>query len=304
MRRTVTVGVDGSRESLAAAEWAAREAVRRGVPVCLLHAAAPEPGLASPAEPPPQPVTDGWSPMAVADDLRRAHPDAEVTVEQVAGQPLPVLFAGADEAELMVLGSRGTSAAAGFLLGSVPLTVVGQSPVPVVLVRVAPEVGADDAVGTDVAGEDPRRDVVLGLDLARPSDRLLEFAFDAAALRSATLRIAYGWSEAPPDGAGAAGRAEGAGGSGGERGDSGDAGDDGALVELLAPWRERYPRTRVVGEAVAGEAARHLLDASGGAALLVIGRRPRGSRVSAHLGATSHSVLHRSLVPVAVVPHE
>ncbi|WP_405443274.1 universal stress protein [Streptomyces avidinii] len=37
MSRTVTVGFDGSRESLAAVDWAAGEAVRRAVPLRLLQ---------------------------------------------------------------------------------------------------------------------------------------------------------------------------------------------------------------------------------------------------------------------------
>jgi len=38
MSRPVVAGADGSPESLAAAEWAAREAVRRDVPLHLVHA--------------------------------------------------------------------------------------------------------------------------------------------------------------------------------------------------------------------------------------------------------------------------
>ncbi len=37
MKVQVTAGLDGSRESFAAAAWAAREAVRREVPLHLIH---------------------------------------------------------------------------------------------------------------------------------------------------------------------------------------------------------------------------------------------------------------------------
>ncbi|MGP4051269.1 universal stress protein [Streptomyces sp. 2A115] len=38
MLKPVVAGLDGSRESLAAAGWAAREALRRGLPLRLVHA--------------------------------------------------------------------------------------------------------------------------------------------------------------------------------------------------------------------------------------------------------------------------
>ncbi len=270
MRRTVAVGVDGSPESLAAADWAAREAVRRRVPLRLVNAAAPAPGLAGPADPHSAPVTVNWSPYAVADELRRAHPAAEITVDQIAGQALPVLFAAADEAALVVLGSRGVGAAAGFLLGSVALTVAGQAPVPVVLVRAA---RTSEARGGG--------DVVLGLDLVRPGEGVLRFAFDAAARRSGTLRVVHGWSQGPPAGP--------------------DAGTE-VLAAALAPWREHYPQVRVSGEAVTADPAHHLLAASADAALLVLGRHEPPTRLSPHLGPTTHTVLHQAPLPVAVIP--
>ncbi|WP_349636935.1 universal stress protein [Streptomyces mirabilis] len=41
MEPVVTVGLDGSPESLSAAHWAAREAVLRGLPLRLIHACTP-----------------------------------------------------------------------------------------------------------------------------------------------------------------------------------------------------------------------------------------------------------------------
>ncbi|MGW1289840.1 universal stress protein, partial [Streptomyces sp. NPDC002586] len=43
MPRAITVGLDGSPESRAAAEWAAREAELRGLPVKLVHVWDPAP---------------------------------------------------------------------------------------------------------------------------------------------------------------------------------------------------------------------------------------------------------------------
>ena len=43
MLRTVTVGYDGSSESRAAAEWAAREALLRGLPLRLVNVREPIP---------------------------------------------------------------------------------------------------------------------------------------------------------------------------------------------------------------------------------------------------------------------
>ena len=43
MLRTITVGLDGSRESRAAAEWAAREAGLRGLPLKIVHVWEPVP---------------------------------------------------------------------------------------------------------------------------------------------------------------------------------------------------------------------------------------------------------------------
>lgn len=296
MRRTVIAGLDGSPESLAAAGWAAREAMRRGVNLRLLHAVTP---------PPDGPHTTsaglealGWTSLArSAEALRETYPDLPITVDEVPGQPLPVLFDATEEAEVVVLGARGVSAAAGFLLGSVALTVAGQSPVPVVLVRAGEEPSDEHRLDTSgrPATATPYRDVVVGLDLTRTSDSVIEFAFDAAARRAANLRVIHGGDETAAGGlAGVAADL-----------DPGFAtpGSD-RLTRALGPWQEKYPHTEVITEAVVGAADRHLIDAATDASLLVIGRRTRRSRVAPHIGSVAHTVLRHTLAPVAVVPHD
>jgi nucleotide-binding universal stress UspA family protein len=103
--------------------------------------------------------------------LRRRHPDLQVETEWVPGEPVEALCAAADEAELLVLGSRGLGGLAGFLAGSVSLAVLARTRQPVVLVR--PDNGP--------ASEQDRaaREVLIGLDLSGPGDEVLAFGFAA-----------------------------------------------------------------------------------------------------------------------------
>ncbi|MEU5097889.1 universal stress protein [Streptomyces sp. NPDC020996] len=301
MVRTVVAGLDGSPESRAAAEWAAREAKLRGLPLRIVHVWEPVPAPMAQAPFLGAEIRQQWTdqyPADTAAGLRLRHPGVEVTVEQADGRPADVLLEAAKEAELLVLGSRGLSGIGGFLVGSVGLAVVAHATAPVVLVR-AGEQAADehqpDPVGIPSAAT-RYRPVVLGLDPAGPDDTLLEFAFEAAARRSAVLRIVYGWNLPPyytygltvdPQFHDEVARRQAA-----------------ALAEAVRPWRRKYPDVEVVEESRAGSAAGFLVDAAGGAALLVVGRRARRTPLGPFIGPVAHAVLHHSTAPVAVVPHD
>ena len=300
MARTVTVGLDGSRESVAAAQWAAHEALRRRLPLRLVHVWEWEPTTRTPLVGPE--TQRHWAeriPRETADELRVLFPELEITSEQLAGQPAAVLSVAAEEAELLVMGSRGLSGVAGFLVGSVAQAVVATAERPVVLVR-AGEMEEDehrpDADGSP-SETTPYRDVVLGLDTDRPSEALIEFAFDAAARRAAALRVIHGWSLPP-----AYGYAPGA----MDPTLSEDLATDEAstLTETLRAWREKFPGVEVSEHAVIGQAARHLIEAASDASLVVVGRRARRLSIGTHIGPVTHAVLHHSPAPVAVVPHD
>ena len=66
----------------------------------------------------------------VDDELRRV----PVSVHTVRGHPARVLLDGAQDAELLVVGSRGRGGFAGVLLGSVSQRVAQHAPCPVVIV--------------------------------------------------------------------------------------------------------------------------------------------------------------------------
>lgn len=191
MRRSITAGVDGSAESLDAAEWAAHEALLRGCPLMLLHARyepAPPSGLPEVDVPADR---ENHALNAAVRRLRAAHPNLELTALRLPDSPVDALLAAAASAEMLVLGSRGLSGLTGFVLGSVALDVTARAPCPVVLVR-AGERPEDEHLLTVFGGRSartPYRSVVLGLDLDHPGDELLAYAFGAAAARSAPLQL-------------------------------------------------------------------------------------------------------------------
>lgn len=301
MPRTITVGLDGSPESRAAAEWAAREATLRGLPVKLVQV----------WEPVPEPIAQApllgaethqhWTeriPRESAEGLRLRHPDVEVTTEQLTGRPADALVNVAKDAEMLVLGSRGLGGIGGFLAGSVGLAVVAHTERPVVLVR-AGEQAADeherDKAGIPSAAT-ALRPVVLGLDVVGPDEALVGFAFEAAARRSVPLRIVHGWNPPPYYAYGMALEPT------VEREMA--KGDAAALSEVLRPWRQKYPEVEVVEQSHYGSPSLLLIDASREASLVVVGRRIRRSSVGAHIGTVTHAVLHHSTAPVAVVAHD
>ncbi|MFE6052626.1 universal stress protein [Kitasatospora sp. NPDC056446] len=280
MTGPVVVGFDGSPESLAATEWAAREALRRALPLELLRAW-------------PWPKRDVVGSDQTyhralagltgrADELRALAPGVAVSASPVSGEPAEALEAAAQRAAVLVLGSRGLGTLRGFLVGSVSQEVLRRAGCPVVLVR--------------AGREEPDGPVTVGLDLARPADPVLAFAFEAAALRSAPLRVVHVW--APP--AGSEHMSYGAIG-GLEREVSADERAD--LTEALESWRARHPGVDVTADLVRGKAAVELVDAASTARLLVVGRRRHRAPLRHHLGPVAHAAIHHAHCPVAVVPY-
>ncbi|MFD3375123.1 MULTISPECIES: universal stress protein [unclassified Streptomyces] len=289
--RTVTVGIDGSHASLDAADWAAREAERRGVALRLLHAG-DEP--AAPAHPP------GGAPVRTTLDraavqLSYGHPALDIIARRTDAPAVPALVAAAAESETLVLGSRGFSGFAGFLVGSVALAVAARAERPVVLVR-AGELPEDERMPVDGATAPTRAPylpVVLGLDLAHPADDLIGHAFDTATVRSAPLHVVHAWTPSPRRGYLNGGRTP------GDTAEQEDA-TCRSLAVTLQPWRHKYPGTEVTERVAHGHAGHHLLQASARAGLLVIGRR---ASAGPGLGRAARSLVHHSTCPVAVVPH-
>ncbi|MFE7890356.1 universal stress protein [Streptomyces sp. NPDC057412] len=300
MLRTVVAGLDGSPESRAATEWAAREARLRGLPLKIVHVWEPVPEPMAQAPLLGAETQQHWTervPREAAEAIRLRHPDMELTVEQRTGDAAGTLLDAAEDADLLVLGSRGLGGLGGFMVGSVGLAVVARAERPVVLVR-AGEQAADehepDAEGLP-STETAYRPVVLGLDATSPDETLIRFAFEEAARRGTTLRVLHGWNLPPYYVYGLSVDIE--------LHDEIVRQQAVLLADVLKPWRQKFPDVEVVEEVPAGSPGARLVDVSREASLMVVGRRMRRRPFGAHIGPVTHAVLHHAAAPVAVVPH-
>jgi nucleotide-binding universal stress UspA family protein len=288
MRRPVTVGLDGSAESMAAAHWAAREALRRGLPVHLVHAWGWHPQLPAPLDIEAKSRAERTVHEART-ALRTAYPELVLTEEKTTESADAALLDRAEKAEMLVLGSSGHSAVTGFLLGSVGQQILARAKGPVVMVR-ANEHADDERKG---------KEVVVGLqELDRAAEPLLRFAFTAADARGTGVRAVHTWNvpseiRYDPD----ALRLVDEDGAMADR-------EERALTGAVRPWQRRFPRLRVVQQVARGSPGEELIEAAPGAAMVVVGRRVHRPVLGMRIGPVTHDVLHHVAVPVVVVPHD
>ncbi|WP_155056017.1 universal stress protein [Streptomyces blattellae] len=272
MARAIIAGVDRSARSRAAADWAAREALLRGMPLQVVHVApsdGPDPAERWPYR--PETVAD-----RVVAELVGRHPSLTARSMNVTGAAVSVLRAVAEEAELLVLGLRGEGGHAGVVLGSTASALAMECARPVVLVP-----------GT-LTGEGPqgRADgVTVGIDARNPAGGVLGLAFETARLRGARLHAVHAWS--PPAGAAMSPFP-----SLEEERAAWDS-EVRLLSDALRPWRSEYPEVEVLEDVVLLPAVAALTHAAGNSGLAVAGR---------HTGGTALALLRHARCPVAVVP--
>ncbi|MFF5486476.1 universal stress protein [Streptomyces virginiae] len=289
MTETLVGAIDGSPESLAAADWAAEEAVRRHAHLHLVHAW-PWQHPTDSRTPDRQPEADRAERVVreAEAEVTGRYPDLPVSASLVPEAAVPALLRLAEEAEMLVIGTRGHGALRDFLLGSSGQRIIAAAPCPVVSVR-----GSFAVAGSLRSGE-----IVVGhqgdVDESRA---VLGFAFEAAAARGATLRVVRAWSLPPVYGYGPGSMwlAEQLGGA--------EPYEKVAMEQALEPWREKFPEVPVIEQVRTGNAGQVLLSAAAGAELLVVGRRIRHCPVGTHIGSVAQAALHHAPCPVAVVPH-
>lgn len=291
MEPVVTVGLDGSPESFAAARWAADEAERRKLTLRLLHAwplLVPEP-----THIPAEMDQNYWAKRIVHNaraELQAHHPGLSIVGNLVAADAQDALLQAASESEMIVLGSRGLEPVESYFLGDISMPVVARAERPVVLVRAETrEAGPSPTPGT--AG-----DVVVALKLHGPCEDLLEFSFGTAAARGMRLRAVHGRSVPlhafVPWGVNHDVTHE-------IRQDAQQH-----LSKALRPWRGKFPHVEVADSVDFESPAKAVVRAAEGAGLLVVGRRKHRPALAPRLGPVAQAAIHHARCPVAVVPHD
>lgn len=278
------VGIDGSPASRAALQWAVAHATRHSGRIAVVHAydwrhlgsrMALAGEFAAAAREQAQAVLD-----AALAEVREAAPQLTVRGEAVSGHAGPVLVAASARADLVVVGSRGHGGFASLLLGSVSQQVATHAAAPVVVVRGRPDIKGGP--------------VVAGADGSASAHHALGVAFEQALARGCGLVAlrAYPpeslpWGHAmPPIMV--------------ENREERRAIEQNALLDDVAPWRDKYPGVPVECVVVEGHPAEVLNGVSSTAQLLVVGMRGHGGFAGLLLGSVGLQLLHHADCPVLV----
>ncbi len=281
----VVVGVDGSPSSTMAVRWAACEAAMRNVGLTLVHVSswpAVWPAAPIPAELQRQHGEEAR--QVIADAIKLAEDSVadgnrpEIDSELVVAAPVPTLIDLSKEAQMVVVGCRGQDALQRTLLGSVSTGLIHHAHCPVAVIH-------DEA---PILLQPSQLPVLVGIDGSPASELATAIAFDEASFRGVDLLAVHAWTDSDISrvlsmewSALQSRAAE-------------------ILAERLAGWQERYPDVTIHRRLVFDRPARHLLDESESAQLVVVGSHGRGGFAGTLLGSVSTTVVHAARIPVIV----
>ncbi|WP_345312198.1 universal stress protein [Gordonia alkaliphila] len=283
----VLVGVDGSAEAVNAVRWAAQEAKLEGADLKIVSAYTTTTSDYAPGLVIPQDVID-----AIRGEVSKYVQDAAKVAEEAApgitihgsiaeGDAAHVMIDFSEDAEMVVLGSRGLGGLKGLFLGSVSTSVAAHAKSKVVIVP--PEA---------IIGDGP---VVVGVDDSKVSDPAVAEAYRQADLRNAELIAVHTWTPLDAD------ALHGFGLSADEIEQMSEQAV-GAVAERMAGYSTDHPDVQVKRVVIPEEPGKAILETAGDtASLIVMGSRGRGGFTGLLLGSRSQKVLHHAKVPVMIV---
>lgn len=281
----IVVGADGSEHGIAAVRFAADTAVAYGLPLTVLYArpdAMAEPTL----------VAEPTGVLGAAVEVARSQqPTLEIRALQMPDAPVQSLLAVGENADVVVLGSRGIEGFRGLLLGSTTMHVAPYAQCPVVVVHSGLEGGVPFEEFEEFEGYpgNPGQ-VVLGYDGSPASNRAAAFAFrHAEAIGCGVVAVTVDPGRGEPET---------------EAIDPENAtpgSDISAFHSPVIVTSTAFPEVPVSYVAGSGRPAEVLLTQAVGAALLVVGSRGTGGFAGLIMGSVSQKVLAHAACPVAVL---
>lgn len=294
--KPVIVGTDGSRESLRAVGWAAREAALRNatlrivsVPAVPAPMTAAEAGRRTVSELIETAARDALA--SAVDRVAELAPGLAVEPTLVTGLPAIALLGQSASAAMLVIGAHRAGGVSALVLGSVGRYLATRASCPVVIAR-------EEHL-------EVHREIIVGVHGPDQSAAAIGYAFEQAALWHARLLAVHVSVRAMPEiqpvpalaGARQAGARQA--GSGLPGGLAGSLADTTAwLNAALAPWREKYPTVPAGWEFLHARPAQVLTSESARADLLVLGRHADGWAA----GPVVRAVLSRAHGSVVIVP--
>ena len=216
--------------------------------------------------------------VKVAEDSAEGGDRPEINSELFFGGPVPTLVDLSKEAQMVVVGCHGRTGQHRRLLGSVSTGLIHHAHCPVAVVH-------DEVPSSLQSAQLP---VLVGIDGSRASELATAIAFDEASWRGVDLVALHVWSDA--DMSTVFGVEPSVVQSAAEK----------TLAEGLAGWQERYPEVTVHRVVEFEQPARHLLDQSERAQLVVVGSHGRGGFAGMLLGSVSTAVAQAARIPVIV----
>lgn len=284
-RRSIVVGIDGSRAAISAARWAGDLAARQHEALTLVSVV-PDLGFRR-------------TPSAVAETgmlarlraiakhkvaeavsaVRRDRPELEIVPTVAEGRPAQQLVERSATARMVVVAANRVERPSMVLLGSTALRVANSAACPVAVWR----------------GELDRplpnnRPVLVGIDGHPGGEAALGLAFELAALLQVNIIAVHGWYDpdlwqwhAAPDALAALADAE-----------------ELLLAERVTGWREKYPDVYLTRINYNSGPAQAMLEFALRAQLLVTGSHGHNRVTGLLLDSTSQNLLHNAPCPTII----
>lgn len=280
----VLVGVDGSPASNRAVVWAAHDAAMRRVGLTIVHAVTPVDATLPIAVLLPTGISR-WQlerGQRVVDEAvaiaQRADRSVRLESTLLPSPAVPALIELSENAQLVVVGSRGTGPLARSLLGSVSSNLIRHAHCPVAVIP-------DHDPEMTNPGQAP---VLVGIDGSPTSELATAIAYDEASRRGVELVALHVFSDVevndfpPIDWPAVKPQAE------------------ETLAERLAGWQDDYPDVKVRRVVECDHPIYQLITHAESAQLTVVGSHGRGGFTGMLLGSVSSALAHTAHTPVIV----